>query len=257
MKIKKTASELKIEVHSHFLVRFWGCVFIVAGLFFLLPMIVQYKIICKDKGYNKANDCRLNTNFLKIYNRNLNLGVLKSATVSSYIEGRSNAVSYFLLLNTAEGYVKIPSINSKKNIDIVYVVDAIENYIKTSLNKSINIPKVESWFSYFKIAIFPLLGVGSLFFRLYTINFNRNTKTVTIFCKNIINTRQTKISLNDVEKLIIEAHGQKHKQYSLALLLKNGEHIELTGLHDSSLEQIEELAQRIKPFLISSSGEKN
>ncbi|MBA3537540.1 MAG: hypothetical protein H0T84_13190 [Tatlockia sp.] len=256
MKISSEAGELQIDVYSRFLFRFWGFMFIAAGLVFLLPMLVQYQIHCDDKGYNKANQCILRTSFLKIVNKNISLGELKSATVSNF-EGRANTIFYCLLLNTSEGYIKIPNINSKKNMDIVYIAETIEKYIKTSMDKSTNIPKVESWWSYLKVAIFPLLGFGSLLFRLITINFSKKTKTVRIAAKNLINTHETKIAFCDVEKIIIEEHGQNHKEYSLALLLKNGDHIELPGLHDSSLKQIEEIAEKITPFLAASLGEKN
>jgi hypothetical protein len=255
MKISSEAGELQIDVYSRFLFRFWGFMFIAAGLVFLMPMLVQYQLHCEDKGYNKANQCVLRTSFLKIYNKNIVLGELKSAAVSNF-EGRANTIFYCLLLNTSEGYIKIPNINSKKNLDIVYVAEAVENYIKRSMDKSINIPKVESWWSYLKVAIFPLLGFGSLLFRLITINFSKKTKTATIAAKNLINTHETKIALSDVEKIIMEEHGQNHKEYSLALILKNGEHIDLPGVHDSSLKQIEDLAQKIKPFLGGSLGEK-
>lgn len=255
MKIKLKPSELQIEVYSHFLFRFWAYMFIAAGLIFLLPMLIQYHISCEDKGLNKANRCVLETGFWKIYNQKTSIGELKSATVSSFVEGRDNSISYCLLLNTSEGYIKIPNISSKKNQEIAQIADSVQNYIKNDMQKSIHIPKVESLWSYLKVAIFPLLGLGSLLFRLITIIFNKKTQKITIASKNIINTHKITIPIKDVDQLIIEEHGKNHKEYSLALGLKNGEHIDIPGIHDSSLKLIKNIAQKIDPFLEKSVGE--
>ncbi|MBA2650946.1 MAG: hypothetical protein H0U73_01555 [Tatlockia sp.] len=249
MKISSDPGELEIDVYSRFLFRFWGYMFIAAGLLFLLPLLIQYQIICEEKGYSVANKCVLGTSFLKIYNKNTPLGQLNSATVSNYVEGRSDTVYYFLLLNTSEGFIKVSPIYSKKNIDISYAAERVENYIKTSLDTSINLPKVENWWSYLKVAIFPLLGLGSLLFRLITIKFSKKTNSVSIAAKNLINTHETIISLSDVEKLIMKESGHIHKEYCLFLQLKNGKQIELPGIHDSNLEQINKIAKKINSFL--------
>ncbi|MBA2711696.1 MAG: hypothetical protein H0U57_14045 [Tatlockia sp.] len=256
MKIRSKSSELIIEVYSHFLFRFWAYMFIAAGLIFLLPMLVQYQIICEEKNYNKANLCVLRTGLLKIYYQKITLGVLKSAAVSSFVEGRDNSISYCLLLYTSEGYIKIPNISSKKNQDIVQIADSVKHYIKNSTQQRITIPKLESLWSYLKVAIFPLLGLGSLFFRLITIRLSKKTKKITIACKNIINTHKTTIPLQDVSEVIIVEHGQNHKEYSLCLGLKNGEHIDLPGVHDSNLKSIQDLVKKINPFLSKSIGDK-
>jgi hypothetical protein len=72
-----------------------------------------------------------------------------------------------------------------------------------------------------------------------------------IAAKNIINTHATKIAIADIEKIIIEEHGRSHKEYSLGILLKNGKSIHLPGVHDSSLDHINGIAQQMKPFLNS------
>ncbi|MBA2657776.1 MAG: hypothetical protein H0U70_12475 [Tatlockia sp.] len=252
MKISTRDGELQIDVYSRFLFRFWGWMFVIAGFIFLLPMLIQYQITCDEKSYSLANQCVLRTSFIKIFTQNIRIGELKSATVSNYVEGRSDNVVYFLLLNTSEGFIKIPNVHSKKNIDIVKVAARIENYINTSLAKTINISKVENGWSYLKVAIFPLLGFGSLFFRLITICFNKKTRTITIAAKNLINTQKTTFLFSNLDKIIIEVHGQNHKEYSLSLLLKNGEEIELPGVHDSSLKQIEKMAEKINLFLLMS-----
>ncbi|CDZ78032.1 hypothetical protein BN59_02329 [Legionella massiliensis] len=249
MKISIEDGELLIDVYSRFLFRVWGILFIATGLIFLFPMLVQYSISCEEKGLKHANICTLNTSFFKIYSKDTYLGELKSATVSNFVEGRANSIYYCLLLNTSEGYIKVPNIRSKRNIDIVYVADAVDSYINESDKKNISIPKVESVWSYFKVLIFPFIGFSSLLFRLITIKFSKKTNTITIAAKNIINTHETIISIDDVAKLILEEHGKHHKEYSLALILKNGEEIHLPGVHDSSMAHIEEIAREIKPFL--------
>lgn len=249
MKIRSKDSELELEVYSGFLFRFWGLVFTVVGLIFLLPMLVQYQITCNEKGLNYARRCTLNTSFFNIYKQKTTLGELNAAKVSNYVEGRTNAIFYCLLLKTSEGYIKLPNIRSKRNLDILYSADTIENYIKTSFDESIRIPKVEPWWSYFKIVLFLLLGTGSLLFRLITLRFSKKTNTLTIAAKNIINTHEIQIPLKNIEKLICEEHGRHHKEYSLALLLKNGQTIHLPGVHDSSLKSIEAIGEQIKPFI--------
>lgn len=254
MKIRSKDDELELQVYSRFLFRFWGFMFTVVGLIFLLPMLVQYQISCDEKSLNHASGCTLNTSFFKIYKQKTNLGELKAARVSNYVEGRANSIFYCLLLKTSEGYIKLPNISSKRNLDILYSADIVDNYIKTSLDKSINIPKVESWLSYFKVILFLLLGSGSLLFRLITIRFSIQTNTVTIAAKNIINSHETKIPLSEIDKLIYEEYGKHHKEYSLALLLKNGQEIYLPGVHDSNLEPIEAIAEQIKPFIEAERG---
>jgi hypothetical protein len=249
MKIRAEDGELEVDVYSKFLFRFWGWIFVAAGLIFLFPMLVQYQITCTEKGLNFASNCTLNTSFLKIYNKKIYLGELKSATVSNFMEGRDNSIFYCLLLNTSEGYIKIANISSRKNSDIAHVAETLDDFVSTSLDKGIKIPKVESWFSPLKIILFLLLGFGSLLFRLITIKFSNKTQTLTIAAKNIINTHETKILFSEVEQLIIEEHGKYHKEYSLALLLKNGQEVHLPGVHDSSLKHIEEIAEQMKPFL--------
>jgi hypothetical protein len=246
MKITKTADGLALNVYSRFLFRFWGVVFIAAGLVFLLPLLVNYQISCKEKGYNTAKQCVLNTNYFKLYKKENHLGELRSAVVSNFVEGRANTIQFCLLLITNEGYVKIPNVRSKKNSDIIQVANTVDNYIKNSLDESMPIPRVESWWTYLKIVSFILIGFGSLLFRLITIYFNKKTKTITIAAKNIINIHETKIALKDVKNLIIEEHGKHHKEYSLALILNTGEELHLPGVHDSSLEHIEGLASQIE-----------
>lgn len=249
MKITAEPGKLRLEVYSRFLFRFWGLVFILAGFVFLLPLLVQYHLSCEDKGYNKANACTLNMSFLRLYNQTTDLGELKSATVSNVMVGRSNTIFYCLLLNSSEGYIKVPGIKSKRTTDIDYVVDLVNNYIKTSLAKSIKLPKIDDWLANLKVIIFLLLGLGSLLFRLVTIHFSEKTKTLRIVAKNILNAHETKIPLAEVQKLIIEEQGKHHKEYSLSLILKGGELVHLPGLHDSSLQQIEKIAQQIRPFI--------
>lgn len=251
MKLHRISTEKQqLEIKQR-LVRFIGLLLILGCAFCFLLLMMQYQIVCKQKQYNQANDCILESTVYNFYQSTILLGQLREARVESS-HGNKGGTLFAVYLYTDHGPISLSGGSSSDQQDKKTAANAINNYIKTSVEKKFNIPYPANKLLIFLNAIFFIVGLLLLSIKDATIVFDKTIKTVTITRKGLWGkTEETRFPLPDVDRVIVEeTEGSKGTTvYRLALAFKDKPPFPLIATYDSAHINKGKIANQLNEFI--------
>ncbi|KGP62677.1 hypothetical protein EP47_02500 [Legionella norrlandica] len=227
-----------------------GVLLLLASVFTVGILMLEYSIVCKEKQYNLARQCILKSNIFNLYHSSTPLGELKQAVVRS---GRTSkgGTTYYVDLLTDQGSVNLTGGSSSGRSEKDAAANSINNYISNSLETQFKVIYPNSWWLYALVGVFALAGIALLSLSSATIDFDKVFKTIVIKRKGLFKTSETKLLFSDVDKIIIQEYtgGKGSATYRLAIALKEKPPMPLVTAYDSSYTKKEMIANKLNEFI--------
>ncbi|HEM0309593.1 TPA: hypothetical protein U0T04_000481 [Legionella pneumophila] len=250
MKLHSISTNKMRLIISMWLIYLFAVLFLVASLFTMLILMMEYTLVCKNKQYHLAKECVLHSRIYNLYHSSTELGDLKAAVVKSSRSSKGNTLYYVDLL-TAQGPVNLTGSSSSGRDDKEIAANSINNYISNSLETTFKVSYPAPWWMYGLSVFFLLVGALLLTVRGAITDFDRILKTIVIKRKGLFKTEETKLSFSDVDKIIVEESlgSRGTKTYRLAIALKDKPPIPLVTTYDSSFAKKEKIANQLNQFI--------
>ncbi|STY31027.1 Uncharacterised protein [Legionella wadsworthii] len=250
IRISTEKFQLKIKQR---LVRFFGLLLIAGCTIGFLLLTMQYEIHCEVKKSNLANHCILKRTIFDFYQRTTNIGQLKEARVESSHSSKGKDL-FAVYLYTDSNPINLSVGSSSGREDKENSAQAINNYIKTSMEKEFSIPYPPNKLFLFLDAIFFVVGLLLLSIKDANIIFDKSMEKVTVKQKNIWGqTDEMSYPLNDVDQIIVEENKDTKGSsvYRLAINLKDNGCIPLISTYDSAYLNKKKIADELNQFIHS------
>lgn len=147
MKLHSISTNKMRLIISMWPIYLFAVLFLVASLFTILILMMEYTLVCKNKEYHLAKECVLQSNIYDLYHSSTDLGDLKAAVVKSSRSSKGNTLYYIDLL-TDKGSVNLTGSSSSGRSDKDIVANRINNYISNSLETTFKVSYPASWWMY-------------------------------------------------------------------------------------------------------------